>query len=65
MFPAVVTPYLVGVVTAPLVVRIIRPIVRGTVKASVGLALEARRAAAEAGAEVQGIAAEASAAKVG
>ncbi|MGH3874957.1 MAG: DUF5132 domain-containing protein [Pseudonocardiaceae bacterium] len=63
MFPPVVAPYVIGVVTAPLVVRIIRPIVRGTVKASVGIVLEAKRAAAEAGAEFQGIAAEVNAAK--
>jgi Protein of unknown function (DUF5132) len=63
MYPPVVAPYLVGVVTAPLVVRIITPIVRGTVKATVGIALEAKKAAAEAGAELQGIAAEAGAAK--
>jgi hypothetical protein len=57
---AVVAPYLIGVVTAPLVVKIIKPIVRGTVKASVGLALEVKKAAAEAGEEFQGIAAEVS-----
>jgi hypothetical protein len=55
---AVVAPYLIGVVTAPLVVKIIKPLVRGTVKASVGLALEVKKAAAEAGEEFQGIAAE-------
>ncbi|HEX4102088.1 MAG TPA: DUF5132 domain-containing protein, partial [Pseudonocardiaceae bacterium] len=56
----VVAPYLIGVVTAPLVVKIIKPIVRGTVKASVGLALEVKKAAAEAGEEFQDIAAEVS-----
>ncbi|MDQ3761584.1 MAG: DUF5132 domain-containing protein [Actinomycetota bacterium] len=61
MFPPIVTPYLLGVVTAPLVVRIAKPIVRGTVKASVGLAMEAKKAAAEAGQEYRGLAAEASA----
>jgi Protein of unknown function (DUF5132) len=61
MFPPVVTPYLLGVVTAPLVVKIFKPVVRGTVKASVGLAMEARRAAAEAGQEYRAIAAEESA----
>jgi uncharacterized protein DUF5132 len=57
MFP-VVTPYLLGVVTAPLVVRVFKPIVRGTVRASVGLAMEAKKAAAEAGQEYRAIAAE-------
>lgn len=60
---AVIAPYLIGVVTAPLVVKIIKPLVRGTVKASVGLALEVKKAAAEAGEEFQGIAAEVSSEK--
>ncbi|MGH3693659.1 MAG: DUF5132 domain-containing protein [Pseudonocardiaceae bacterium] len=44
--------------TAPLVVKILKPVVRGVVKASVGLTLEVKKAAAEAGAEIQGLAAE-------
>lgn len=56
---AVIVPYLLGVVTAPLVVKIVKPIVRGTVKASVGLAMEAKKAAAEAGEEFHGLAAQA------
>ncbi|MGH3983435.1 MAG: DUF5132 domain-containing protein [Pseudonocardiaceae bacterium] len=56
-------PYLIGVVTAPLVVKIVKPILRGTVKASVGLALEAKKAAAEAGEEFHALAIEASADK--
>ncbi|MGH3854830.1 MAG: DUF5132 domain-containing protein [Pseudonocardiaceae bacterium] len=60
MFPPAVTPYLLGVVTAPLMVKIFKPIVRGTVKASVGLAIEVKRAAAEAGQEYRTLAAEAS-----
>lgn len=51
-------PYLVGVVTAPLLVKLVKPILRGTVKASVGLALEVKKAAAEAGEEFQALAAE-------
>lgn len=58
--PAVIAPYLIGVVTAPLVAKIIKPIARGTVKASVGLALEVKKAAAEASEELQDIAAEVS-----
>lgn len=61
MFPPIVTPYLVGVVTAPLVVKILKPIVRGTVKASIGLATEAKKAAAEAALEYHYLAAEANA----
>jgi Protein of unknown function (DUF5132) len=63
MYPPIVAPYVVGVVTAPLVVRLLKPIVRGTVKATVGIVLEGKRAAAEANAEVRSIAAEAGAAK--
>ncbi|HET9117796.1 MAG TPA: DUF5132 domain-containing protein [Pseudonocardiaceae bacterium] len=46
--------------TAPLVVKVVKPVVRGVVKASVGLALEVKKAAAEAGEEIQGLAAEVS-----
>jgi hypothetical protein len=60
---AVIAPYLIGVVTAPLVAKIVKPLVRGTVKASVGLALEVKKAAAEAGAEFHDLAAEVSADK--
>lgn len=56
-----VTPYVLGIVTAPLVVRVFKPIVRGTVRASVGLTMEAKRAAAEARQEYRELTAEASA----
>jgi hypothetical protein len=56
---AVVAPYLIGVVTAPLVARVFRPLLRGAVKTTVGVALEAKRAAAEVREEFQDIAAEA------
>jgi uncharacterized protein DUF5132 len=56
---AVVAPYLIGVVTAPLVARVFRPLFRGVVKTTVGVALEAKRAAAEVREEFQDIAAEA------
>ncbi|MGH3828909.1 MAG: DUF5132 domain-containing protein [Pseudonocardiaceae bacterium] len=65
IYPPVIAPYLVGVVTAPLVVWLIKPIVRGAVKTTVALTLEAKKAAAEASAQIQGIAAEVDAAKVG
>jgi Protein of unknown function (DUF5132) len=63
MSSPVVTPYLVGVVTAPLVARVIKPMIRGITKAAVGVALEMRRAAAEAAEEFQDIAAEVAATK--
>ena len=56
---AVVAPFLIGVVTAPLVARVFRPLFRGVIKTTVGVALEAKRAAAEVREEFQDIAAEA------
>ncbi|MGH3801150.1 MAG: DUF5132 domain-containing protein [Pseudonocardiaceae bacterium] len=56
---AVLAPYVIGVVTAPLVARVFRPLFRGVVKTTVGVALEAKRAAAEVREEFQDIAAEA------
>lgn len=61
---AILAPYMVGVVTAPLVARVLKPLLRGVVKASVGITLEAKKAAAEVREEFQDIAAEATVAKV-
>ena len=55
---AVMFPYLIGVVTAPLVAKVVKPLLRGVVKTTVAVGLEVKRAAAEAGEEIQGIAAE-------
>jgi hypothetical protein len=41
MMPVLV-PYLIGVVTAPLVARVVTPVVRGTVKTTIELGLHAR-----------------------
>jgi Protein of unknown function (DUF5132) len=60
---AVVFPYVIGVVTAPLVAKVFKPLLRGVVKTTVAVGLEVRRAAAEAGEEIQGIAAEVGSAK--
>lgn len=60
---AVVAPYLIGVVTAPLVVKVGKALVRGTIKASVGLVSEVKKAAAEASVELHDLAAEVSADK--
>ncbi|MER7053894.1 MULTISPECIES: DUF5132 domain-containing protein [unclassified Streptomyces] len=57
----VVPPFLIGLVTASLVKRVGKPLVRGIVKASVGLGLEVQKAVHEAGEGIQDIAAEASA----
>ena len=56
----ILAPYVIGVVTAPLVGKVFKPLLRGVVKATVGLALEVKKAAAEAGEELQDIAAEVS-----
>jgi Protein of unknown function (DUF5132) len=61
---AVLAPYVVGVVTAPLVARVFKPLFRGIVKASVGITLEAKKAAAEVREEFQDLAAEATVEKV-
>ncbi|GHI93816.1 DUF5132 domain-containing protein [Streptomyces olivaceus] len=55
---AVPPSFLVGLVAAPLAKRVLKPLLRGVVKASVGVAYEIRRATAEAEAHMHGIAAE-------
>jgi hypothetical protein len=58
--PFFLPAYLLGVVTAPVARTALEPLLRNTVKATVGLALRAKKLAAEAGEELQDIAAEAS-----
>ncbi len=58
---AVAAPYLIGVVTAPLLVGVLKPLVRGIVKTTVTIGLQTRKLAAEAREEFQDITAEASA----
>lgn len=60
MFPFFV-PYLIGLVTAPLVVKVVKPLLRGTVKTTIGVGLQAKKLAAEAAEDLQDLAAEASA----
>lgn len=55
----VVPPFLMGLITASLVKRVGKPLVRGIVKASVGLGVEVQRAVHEVGEGIQDIAAEA------
>ena len=57
--PLFVPAYLIGVLTAPLARMVIQPVLRSTVKATVGFALQAKKLAAEASEEFQDIAAEA------
>ncbi|MEV7864024.1 DUF5132 domain-containing protein [Streptomyces hirsutus] len=59
--PPVVPPFLIGLIAAPLAKRLMKPLVRGVVKTSVGLVMEVKRAASEAGENMQDLAAEATA----
>ncbi len=61
MPPPVVAPYLIGLVTAPLAGAIIKPLLRGTVKLTVGIGLQVRKLAEEAREEFQDLTAEAKA----
>jgi hypothetical protein len=63
--PPVVPPFLIGLVAAPLVKRLFKPLVRGVVKTSVGLALEVKKAAHDAGEGLQDLAAEVTAEMIG
>ncbi|WP_037906294.1 DUF5132 domain-containing protein [Actinacidiphila yeochonensis] len=56
--PPVVPPFLIGLIAGPLAKRLLGPLTRGVVKTSVGLALEVRKAAREAGENIHGLAAE-------
>jgi len=61
MIPPFVVPYLIGLVTAPLVVKVIKPLARSTAKATIEVGLQAKKLAAEAAEDLQDLAAEASA----
>lgn len=60
MIPPFVVPYLIGLATAPLVVKIIKPLARSTVKATIEIGLQAKKLAAETAEDLQDLAAEAS-----
>lgn len=51
-------PYILGLVTAPLVAKLAKPVLRSTVKATIEIGLQARRIAAEAVEDLQDLAAE-------
>lgn len=53
-------PYLIGLATGPILAKIAKPLLRGTIKVAVGAALQVKQLAVEAGEELQDIAAEAS-----
>jgi Protein of unknown function (DUF5132) len=56
--PFALAPILVGIALAPVVKRLAKPVVRGAMKTSVGLALEAKKAAHEVGEEFADLSAE-------
>lgn len=56
--PPVVPPFLFGLIAAPLARRLLKPLMRGVVKASVGLAVEVKKATLEAGENIHDLAAE-------
>lgn len=57
----VLPPFLFGLVMAPFVKRMVKPLARGILQTSVNLGVEIKRAAQEAGEELQDLAAEATA----
>ncbi|MGW0948331.1 DUF5132 domain-containing protein [Streptomyces sp. NPDC002623] len=57
----VVPPFLIGMITASVVKRLGKPVLRGIVKTSVGLGIEVKKAVHEAGQGIQGLAAVATA----
>lgn len=61
MFPTFLVPFLVGVITAPLVGKIAKPLMHGTVKTTMGIALQAKKVATEAVEDLQEFSAEVSA----
>ncbi|MGX1543792.1 DUF5132 domain-containing protein [Streptomyces adustus] len=63
--PPVVPPFLIGLVVAPLAKRLLEPLVRGVVTTSVGVVMEAKKAAHEAGENIHDLAVEMAADVVG
>ena len=61
MLPRFAIPYLIGLVSAPLVTRIVQPIARSAVKATIEFGMQARKLAAQAAEDFQDLVAETSA----
>ncbi|MEU3345418.1 DUF5132 domain-containing protein [Streptomyces sp. NPDC006700] len=62
--PPVVPPFLIGLIAGPLLDRVGKPLLRGIIKTSVALTLEVKRAAIEAGEEIQELTAEVAAGRL-
>lgn len=56
--PLGVSPFFIGLIVAPLGKRLLKPLMRGVVKASVGIAMEVKKAAHETGENIHDLAAE-------
>lgn len=63
--PPVFAPFLLGLVFTPLAKRLVKPLVRGTVKTSMSLVMELKKAAHEAGEELHDMTAEVAAELIG
>lgn len=61
MLPRFAIPYLIGLVSAPLVTRIVQPIARSAVKTTIEFGMQARKLAAQAAEDLQDLVAETSA----
>lgn len=61
MLPRFAIPYLIGLVSAPLVTKIVQPIARSAVKTAIELGMQARKLAAQAAEDFQDLVAETSA----
>lgn len=55
-----VLPYSVGIITAPLVAKIVKQLLRGAVKTTIGAGLQVKKLAAEASDELAGLISEVS-----
>ncbi|MFI0812149.1 DUF5132 domain-containing protein [Streptomyces echinatus] len=56
--PPIVPPFLIGLIAAPLAKRLFKPLVRGVVTTSIGLVMEVKKAAHEAGENIHDLAVE-------
>ncbi|CAL9657353.1 DUF5132 domain-containing protein [Streptomyces sp. enrichment culture] len=56
--PPVVPPFLVGLIAVPLAKRFLKPLVRGVIVTSVGVVMDVKKAAHEAGESINDLAAE-------
>ncbi|MBZ6080572.1 DUF5132 domain-containing protein [Streptomyces olivaceus] len=56
--PPVVPPFLIGLVAVPLAKRFLKPLVRGVITTSVGVVMDVKKAAHEAGENLNDLAAE-------